>query len=407
MPDLLDLDDAVVRRPHLPTLGMLAKRPRGDDWVLVRSLGNLDIILEHDPRYAGRIRWCEFTHRVLVDGEPLQDAVETEISLDIEAGYGLSYSEERVHKSLAAVAARHPVHPVREYLESLQWDGVPRLDRWLVECCGVDPSERLAAPAGRRFLVASVARILSPGCKVDTVLILVGAQGARKSTAFKVLFGEDWFSDTAIDVRNKDALQALDGNWCIEWAELDSLRRSEATAVKAYITSAVDKYRPPYGRNLVERPRQCVFVGSTNERQFLADPTGSRRFWALPVTREIAPGVLASRRDLLWAEAVHRYRKGEQWWLDEEEDAARAEDAERFAQGDAWQDLIEDWLAKEKPDQFQMHDLLRCALSIQRNEINRATEMRVASLLQALGWERCRLPKGPDGRRPWGYRRTP
>jgi putative DNA primase/helicase len=402
----LDVDQvlASMRKPAE------AETPEGADaWALLekndegyplRTPTNLDTILEHDSRWTGRVQRCEFTGRVLVHGEPLTDETETEIGLTVGRVYGLHYPEERIHRSVCAVAARHPTHPVREYLEGLTWDGVARLDHWLQDYVGCADDSGLTGRMGRFFMIAAVARVMQPGCQVHTVLVLQGKQGVGKSSAFRVLCGRQWFSDTGLDIRNKDAFQALRGRLMVEWGELDSLKRSEITAVKNFVTSAVDTYRPSYGRNVIEVPRQCVFVGTTNESVFLNDPTGARRFWVVETRYEVRLDRLEADRDQLWAEAVRAYKAGERWHLTQEEDALREADAGKYQHADPWQEAVAGWLTRN-PGPCTATDVLLGALEKRPGDITRADEMRVATAMQALGRVRRRIAEG--GVRSWRW----
>jgi predicted P-loop ATPase len=199
------------------------------------------------------------------------------------------------------VAKDNSFHPVRDYLAKLQWDGVERVEHFASKYLGAEdtPYHRLVSKC---TLIGAVARIMEPGCKADHVMILEGRQGIGKSTSLTHLF-EPWFSDEIADLGSKDAAMQLSGVWCIELAELSSMTRSEIERVKAFISRRADRFRPSYGRNVIEVPRQAVFVGTTNSDSYLRDETGGRRF--LPVRCEsIKPALIWRDRDQLWSEAV-------------------------------------------------------------------------------------------------------
>jgi putative DNA primase/helicase len=347
-----------------------------------RTKANVARVLEHDPRLVELCRFNAFTGLVEIRGDAASDHAETGVALFLSQVYGLEMATTTVAELLRLRAHERPYNPVADYLRSLVWDGLERLSSWLSQFLGAEDT-LLNAHLGIKWAISAVARVLAPGCKVDTVLILAGPQGARKSTAFKVLAGEAWFSDSTVDLRSKDAYALLQGKWVVEFAELDNVRRREATAVKAFLSSAVDRYRPAYARNPVEWMRQCVIVGTTNEPTFLSDSTGSRRFWPVAVG-EIDLEALTAVRDQLWAEAVARYQAGEPWWLDPATERALAADAERYANTDPWLESVERYL--QGRSLVTVHELLDKAIGMDTERMSRIAQMRVASLLGQLGW---------------------
>ena len=178
--------------------------------------------------------------------------------------------------------------------------------------------------------------------KADCCLILEGEQGTKKSTALKTIAGE-WFTDEIADLGSKDSAMQTRGVWLIEIAELDSMNRSEVGKIKAFMSRASDRFRPPYGKRLIESPRQCVFAGSVNHNAYLRDETGGRRFWPVACA-SINVDDLARDRDQIWAEARERYRSDAPWWLETREldQQAGEEQADRY-EADPWEELIRPW----------------------------------------------------------------
>ena len=314
---------------------------------------NIRLVLRHDPRYAGVIRYNEFDGLVYIDGVEICDSDEMGIRIWLDDVYRLRAGTRTVGEVIQLVARENRFHPVREYLEQCgaQWDGQQRIDRLLPYYFGTDgPDEAhtceratLHQTLGRMFLISAVKRITNPGVKVDTTIVLYGAQGCLKSSALRVLASDDWFSDTvfSLSTNYRDALASLRGGWLYELAELDALsaRRADASTIKAFLSAQSDRYREAYGRNTVRVPRQTVFAGSTNSR-FLRDPTGSRRFWPVRVGK-IRLECLRADRDQLWGEAYHAAADGENWWLPEPMARALADASSEFEEQDPWFGAIE------------------------------------------------------------------
>jgi predicted P-loop ATPase len=302
-------------------------------------------------------------------------------------------------QAVEAVARDRAFHPVLEYLSNLHHDGTARLGSWLSTCLGVEQS-RYSEDIGRRMLVAAVARIYDPGCKVDTVPIFEGPQGARKSTAVKTLF-EPWFSDELADLGSKDASMQTRGVWGIEVSELDAMSRTEVSKIKAFTTRTTDRFRPPYGSRVIESRRSCVFWGTTNAEGYLKDETGGRRFWPVKVGT-INVDRLKELRDQLWAEAVILYNANVPWWITKREIQA---DAERNQQaryiGDPWDRAISDYV--DSANEVTIEEVLRFALSLEIGRCGQIEMNRAARCLRSLGLSRVQVRIGD--KRVWKYRK--
>ena len=216
------------------------------------------------------------------------------------------------------VATDRSVHPVKDRLSSLEWDGKERLKHWLKKYLVASGDTTYLAAVGTMFLISAVARIFLPGCQVDYMLVLEGPQGCGKSTAAKLLaINAAWFADSLGDLHSKDAAIQLSGKWVVELSELAAMRRAEVEQVKAFISRAADTYRPPYAKRTIDVPRQCVFIGTTNEAEYMRDKTGNRRYWPVRCGA-IDLAALETDRDQLLAEAVHCYQIGTPWHPDQD-----------------------------------------------------------------------------------------
>ncbi len=403
-----------------------------------RNEANVIIALTSDIAFAGVLAFDDFSQEIVVRQplpwddatgpfpRPWEDADDVRTAEWLQLR-GVNVAPLVVGRAVGAVAREHRIHPVRDWLEHLRWDGTPRIETWTSIYLGVAPTA-FHHTVGALWLISAVARIFRPGVKADHMLILEGPQGARKSTAIKVLAGEDWFTDELPELGSKDAAIHMQGVWIVEIAELDAIGRAEVSRIKAFLTRTTDRFRPPYGRYTVEVPRQCVFAGTVNPDTYLRDETGNRRFWPLRCgTIDIA--ALARDRDQLWAEAVHRFREGAIWWLDDPAllaEAAAAQEA-RY-QADAWDARIDRWLTHDtrsvnrghagwddwQDEEFErpepIHDvsvgeILECALGIEPAKWTKGDQMRVGAWLKSRDWERYR--SGAGATREWRYRRSP
>jgi hypothetical protein len=255
---------------------------------------------------------------------------------------------EIVGQAVEAFARERRFHPVRDELKNFAWDGAVRADRWLFTYFGAEAEDDAAieyvSAIGKMFLIAMVARIFQPGCQADYMLVLEGDQGILKSSACRALAGE-WFSDSLPeDITGKDARQHLRGKWLVEVSELSAFSKADTEALKAFITRREERYRPPFGRHDVTEKRQCLFIGTTNQDNYIKDLTGGRRYWPVKCTLIDVAG-LAAVRDQLFAEAVVRFRRGERWWPTAEDEARffKPQQDKRIEE-DPWYPVIAAWV---------------------------------------------------------------
>ena len=305
---------------------------------------------------------------------------------------GILVTVATVHDAIINVARQNSFHPVLDYLDGLTWDGTPRLDRWLCYYCGAQDTP-LNSAIGARWMISAVARIYVPGAKCDNTLIFVGHQRIKKSTAFSTLAGPEWFTDDIAELGSKDSALSVAGAWIIELSELDSMARGEISKIKAFLSRTVDRFRPPYGRALVERPRQCVFAGSTNEEDFLRDHTGNHRFWPVRVVAFDIEALKADR-DQLWAESVSRYRSGEKWYLSENDlIAASVSIQNEHFQADAWDNVISEWIANRwNVGEVTVSEILSGAIGLDRSKWSKQDQDRVVRFLKRNKWKRVEQP---------------
>lgn len=349
------------------------------------------IISENRKNILGgrKLELNEMTGMPMLDGKPIQDADALRVRFLLEErfegssdGKGMKFGPQDVRDALLQVSAARPRHPVREYLQGLHWDGRERIC-YVPDLVGAARTA-LNQAIFRRWMISAVARPMQPGCKVDTVLILVGPQGAGKSTFFSQMAGE-WFVDTDIDLKNKDAFMVLSEAWILEWSELEPLLRArDSSQVKAFLTSRVDTYRKPWGHFPTRNPRGSVIVGSTNSTQFLTDETGNRRFWPVSIGELVDNQAVLEQRDQLWAEAVALYRAGEQWWLTPEEERPLDAIHEQHTVADEWSSLVLGWALDREP--FTVADVLEHALKVPIERWDRGHQNRVGRILRAAGF---------------------
>lgn len=334
-------------------------------------------------------------------------------------------SRQTLEEGVSMVARRRRYHPVRERFEKLRgtWDNTKRLHTWLSRCCrkdGVlpdeDPLQKYLARVGTWVVMAICARVLTPGCKFDYMLILEGGQGLGKSTLAKLLGGE-WFADTGLVLGDKDSYQNLQGVLVYEWGELDSLTRAEVTKVKQFVSSQKDRFRASFDRRPKDYPRQVVFIGTTNENHYLSDPTGNRRFWPVRVTRFIDLLWIRENLDQMFAEALHYLDAGERFHPThvEQRDLFDVQQTERTVEN-ALESAIRRYLYDED-QRVSMHGLngallpevtladLLGALGISVDKQTAVLTKQASAALGRMGWERGRATGKGGVSRPWVYRR--
>ena len=346
----------------------LSKLKRDKNGTPESDVFNCLVVLKQDLTLKGKIRLDEFAHRlVVIDDLPWRGKDETPYWTDTDDACLRNYFATKylikgkgiIDDALQEVTQDNKFHPVREYLRGLTWDGECRLDTLFIDYIGAEDTEYIRAVT-RKWVCGAVARIMDPGVKFDTAIVLYGSQGLGKSLILERL-GRKWFNNSLVDIKTKDALEQIQGSWIVELAELAPTYKNDNEIVKAFISRTSDRFRSPYGRRTEEYPRQCVFAGSTNNLMFLKDRTGNRRFWPITGDKDRKTkhswDLSMDEIDQLWAEAYHYWSEGEPLVLEGalEEEALRIQLS--HTEGGELVGLIEEYLEMELPEDWESKDI--------------------------------------------------
>lgn len=336
--------------------------------AVAQTIENVVIILRHSPDFKGALALNEMEHNIVIrralpwrglaSGAQWTDSDDASLRLYLESNYNIS-SKDKIFDAANVVAVENKYHPVRDYLDSCGWDGVPRVETLLIDYLGADDTPYTRAVT-RKALAAAVARIYRPGCKFDHMLTLRGKQGMGKSALIAKLGGQ-WFSDSFTAVQGKEAYEQVQGVWIMEVGELAGMRKAESEAIKLYLTKQVDRFRPAYGRRTQDFPRQCIFVGTTNESQFLRDATGNRRFWVVDLPnkpqRSLWDDLTPDTVRQIWGEAVSLYKAGEELYLSAELEEAAQKVQETYEEENPRAGMVLDYLERKLPADWDDKDL--------------------------------------------------
>lgn len=346
----------------------LSKLKRDKNGTPESDVFNCLVVLKQDPSLKGKIRLDEFAHRlVVIDDLPWRGKDETPYWTDTDDACLRNYFATKylikgkgiIDDALQEVTQDNKFHPVREYLKGLTWDGECRLDNLFIDYIGAEDTDYIRAVT-RKWMCGAVARVMDPGVKFDTAIVLYGSQGLGKSLILERL-GRKWFNNSLVDIKTKDALEQIQGSWIVELAELAPTYKNDNEIVKAFISRTSDRFRSPYGRRTEEYPRQCVFAGSTNNLMFLKDRTGNRRFWPITGDKDRKTknswDLSKDEIDQLWAEAYHYWSEGEPLVLEGalEEEALRIQLS--HTEGGELVGLIEEYLEMELPEDWESKDI--------------------------------------------------
>ena len=369
--------------------------------------------LRNAPAFKGALRFDMFAMRIMV-AQPLPWDREEQFELrqwrdgddDLAAEWlqrnGIMVKPTDIGRAATEVARENGFDPLLDFLNALNWDCEGRLDK-LPELFGVKIT-RYTSAGFRAMMISAVARAFRPGCKVDTVLTLEGSQGKKKSSAIEALFGKHWFTDDLAELGSKDAAMQMAGVWGIEIADLAAMKRADQDKIKAFITRKVDRFRPPYGKNIIEAPRRSIMISTTNLDDWNKDETGGRRYWPVLCHGVIDIARIMALRDQLWAEAVACCLADESWWLEDKVIIAEAQEevSDRYAE-DPWTRRIGQALnspAVKLRGEITTDELLT-ALNIEAAKQTTREQGRIAAVLMRFGWTKHRPrigPIGPDGK---------
>ena len=367
------------------------------------SRSNLAIILEMDPEFSS-LAYNDHSDVMLFQSREIDETVLEDIAIDLERRYRFNGTDTVIRRGVMRVCSARKIEPIKNWLASLpEWDGTLRISNMLENRFHADfdePYKDLIAAFGRKWMVSCVARVMVPGCKVDTALTLIGEKGARKGTSLEILASKQWFSNSHIDIKGKAGYELLhqSGVWIWELAEGKALQGKSAEAVKAFMTGASDRYRPAYGKMVVQRPRRTVFAVTLNNYQFLSDGP-ERRFWPIRIKRNelIDTDWITENRDQLWAEALHTYAAGEKWYLEEDLETKLREYQQDFIIDDPWTMKIREAYAGGKRTTADFME----ALELQAGQRHSGHSRRVAQICKDLGMVQKVEGKKGDRRRRW------
>ena len=388
------------RKAAMELRGLIADKNGGP----VPNMTNIKRVLCSEEGWRGTFAKSLFDDAVWVrlpDTRQMTDDDILKVTEIMQSDLFPSIGIETVRHGVQAAAAGNTFHPVREYLESLQWDGVGRaaaLFTTYFPCASEDPQYLRAV--GEKFLIGAVARVMQPGCKVDTMPVIAGSQGQKKSSGLAALVGDQWYGNDMPSMNantDKDVKQWLRGKWVAEMGELSAVRGAMVEHVKNFLSTTSDSYRKSYGHVTQTYPRQTVFAGTVNDSEYLSDETGNRRFWPLQMIEGAFVDVAGLERDrgLLWAEALHMYRSGTAWWFDEGESATLSAQQAAARSVDIDETRVVEWLRGQEGPVTAGGV---AATLFADAPGNKSLSMRVARYLQAAGW---RVSKKVMGTKQW------
>lgn len=394
-----------------------------NDPKLKKSIGGNDLF-QQKPVKFGKLPWWDWDP----SNPGWNDSDDSGLRYYLEKCYGI-VSKGKTDDAIAFIQEQNSFHPVRDYLNSLSWDGEQRVDTLFIDYLGADDSNYSRAVA-RKVMAAAVARVMTPGCKFDNMPVLIGKQGIGKSHMLSILGGA-WFSDSITTISGKEGYEALHGSWIVEWAELSAARKADIESMKQFISKREDRYRKAYARRVTDNPRQCVFIGTTNDDEFLRDYTGNRRFWPLQTdaakaTKDIFDD-LPEERDQIWAEAVQIWKSHEPLYMNGDLQQTALAVQEEHTYRSVREDLVREFLDRKLPEDWKNKTIQDrivwlsepdnegtvvrdrvCLLEIwcevfegNWHNFTNVDQREFKAIMDHIGWERAKNPayvNGPYGR---------
>ncbi len=368
---------------------------------------NAHLILKNATEFRGCFRWNEVDLRIDVFGifaGVEQEVLDVHVSNYLALKWGLNVRADVVFRQVALLAFEHRYDPIKDYLRSLKWDGTPRLDTWLETYAGAKYDDaKLIGKIGRKWLIGAAARALDPGVKMDLVLVIEGKQGRRKTSLLEAL-GGDWYGEMAIAIGDKDSKMAAARSWITELPDLAALKRKgESNMIKAFFSTRIDLFRPPFGRAMIRSARRNAFAATTNDDEYLSDPTGNRRY-ACVKCDEIDIAAVKRDRDQIWAEATYLYNRHVNecvdkmqcgcWWFDKEEAEQVENLAEQRTEESPHETAIMEWWTglapPSRPAEITTNSLAKEAFQFTQDRINARVLSEISVALVKLGFKKER-----------------
>ncbi len=406
-----------LRKTHGRPERKWSRKKVGGVWQLPPDTINLAIVLQYSRFFGYDLRYNELKLYSELNGKRMDDHLVLNVKFNLDFLFQRDIPLEKVRNALEGAASLNRHEPAREWLRGLPaWDGIDRIAMVPESVLGMKNVEDVHKTMFRHFMTGLAARIMKPGVKMDTIMFLVGDQGAGKSQFFRLLMdghldGDQWFTDAPISLRDKDGRMLIGTNILVEWSEGEHAKSSKMIDnVKQFLSQQEDEFRPPYGRNNIKRPRRCIFCGTSNDMELLHDTTGSRRFYILEVGKYVDLSKVVDWREQLFAQALDLYLKHRaskpgspdwdrtRWWFTAAEDKERVKVVKKFRARSVWHEDISEWMDARISEngadwKFRIGDVIEGALGMDKDKKSKKVENEVKQVLLDLG---CRPPAGRE-----------